>query len=71
MPSLFSKLKEAGLKEVWEKSVEFCKEYLWWSFVDIDEPWGEFRAENLHTYSTGIFAVVGLFLLLLSYIYSL
>lgn len=71
MPSLFSKFREAGLKNVWGKSFEFCKEYLWWSFVDIDESWDEFRAENVHTYGTGILAIVGLFLLLLSYIYSL
>jgi len=71
MPSLFSKFKEAGLRNVWGKSVEFCKEYLWWSFVDIDESWREFRAGNFHTYCTGILAVVGLFLLLVSYIHSL
>ena len=44
-PTLFSKFQEAGAKEVFDKSKEFYKEYLWWSFVDIDESWGEFKAD--------------------------
>jgi len=69
MPSLFSKFKEAGPKKVWEKSKEFYKEYLWWSFVDIDESWGEFEAEDFYTCYTGIPAIVGLFLFFLSCLY--
>ena len=68
-PTLFSKFKEAGVKEVWEKSIDSYKEYLWWSFVDIDESWGEFETEDFYTYHTGIPAVVGLFLFFLSCLY--
>jgi len=68
-PTLFSKFKQAGAKEVWEKSTDFFKSYLWWSFVDIDESWGEFEAEDFYTYYTGIPAAVGLFLFFLSCLY--
>ncbi|MFQ6041217.1 MAG: ArnT family glycosyltransferase [Candidatus Poribacteria bacterium] len=68
-PTLFSKFKQAGAKKVWEKSKDFFKAYLWWSFVDIDKSYGEFEAEDFYTYYTGIPAAAGLFLFFLSYLY--
>jgi len=70
-PTLFSKFKEAGAKEVWENNKDFYKSYLWWSFIDIDESWGEFEAGNFCTYYTGIPAIVGLSLFGLSCLYFL
>ena len=68
-PTLFSKFKEAGAKEVFEKSKNSYEDYLWWSFIDIDEAWGEFKGEDFCTYYTGIPAIVGLFLFFTSRLY--
>ena len=68
-PTLLSKFKEAGAKEVWEKSKEFYKQYLWWAFVDINESWGDFDSEVFCTYYTGFPAIVGLFLFWASCLY--
>ncbi|HIE30295.1 TPA: hypothetical protein EYP66_23800 [Candidatus Poribacteria bacterium] len=68
-PTLFSKFKEAGAKEVSQKSKNFYKQYLWWTFVDIDESWGKFEAENFCIYYTGIPAILGLLLFFSSCLY--
>ncbi|HIA68991.1 TPA: glycosyltransferase family 39 protein [Candidatus Poribacteria bacterium] len=68
-PTLFSKLREAGSDQVWNKSKDFLKTFWWWSFVDIDESWGEFEVEDFYTYCTGIPAAIGFFLFCLSCLY--
>ena len=68
-PTLFSKLREAGPKQVWSQSKDFLKTFWWWSFVDIDESWGGFEVKDFYTYSTGIPAAIGFLLFYLSCFY--
>ena len=55
--------------QLWDKSKDFLKTFWWWSFVNIDESWGEFEVEGFYTYCTGIPAAIGFLLFCLSCLY--
>jgi len=69
LPSFFTKLKRgAGFVA---KMTGHFKSYLWWAFVDIRKGWGKFQSKDFYTHITGIPAVLGLAMLLISSLYSM
>ncbi|HIO80100.1 TPA: hypothetical protein EYG59_16100, partial [Candidatus Poribacteria bacterium] len=71
LPSFFTKVKDWGISGMIIKSQEFLKQYLWWSFIDINGSVGKFDYKQIHTYPIGIASATGLILFVISYIYQL
>lgn len=70
LPSFFTKFRY-GVGTVAKNTMEFFKQYLWWTFIDIKKSTGEFKGGDFYTYITGIPAAVGLVMLFISNLYTL
>jgi 4-amino-4-deoxy-L-arabinose transferase-like glycosyltransferase len=70
LPSFFTKFKY-GVGTVAQNTIKFFKQYLWWTFIDIDKSTGEFKWRDFYTYVTGIPAAIGLVMLFISSLYAL
>jgi len=68
LPNITWKFKK-GLNVVMNKTAEFYKRYLWWSFFDDGRGWGDLRWSEFRTYYTGLPALVGFILFALSALY--
>ena len=70
LPSFFTKVKNWGISGMIIKSQEFLKQYLWWSFIDINGAVGKFNYKQIHTYPIGVASATGLILFVISCIYQ-
>jgi 4-amino-4-deoxy-L-arabinose transferase-like glycosyltransferase len=70
LPNITWKFKR-GLDVVMNKTREFYKRYLWWSFFDEGRGWGDLNWRDFRTYYTGLPALVGFIFFGISALYIL